>query len=63
MAKCSLCRKSLFRCECNSGGSTSEKVKGKRTGNTVRSDGRVVCPCGCYVVNGTCTNFTCSTRR
>ena len=62
MPKCMLCRKSLFRCKCNSPDTPGKVKKEKGTGNITRG-GIVWCgSCQCRVINGTCTNKTCSTH-
>ena len=76
MARCMGCNKSLFRCRCHSGGGTPEKeqvkVKGKdgrtrsvtrNTGNTVNGGVTWCGRCSCRVLNGRCTNVTCSSHR
>jgi hypothetical protein len=73
MAKCMLCRKSLFRCRCYESGGIAEKttaqVKDKNgrtrtvtrnTGNTVRNGNTWCGTCSCRVLDGRCTNVQCS---
>ncbi|HEY8590204.1 MAG TPA: hypothetical protein VIL55_11695 [Naasia sp.] len=72
------CRKSLLRCDCWSNPTKpvkeTTKVKGKdgrertvtRNSKTVTVDARGIewcARCRCRVMNGTCSNVTCSTRK
>lgn len=60
MAKCRFCRKSELICKCYS----STPPTRRKTGTVTDRNGIEWCvPCGCRVINGRCTNVTCSTRR
>lgn len=61
MARCLLCKRSLFKCRCHS---APGQVKNKKTGTTTDRNGIEWCgACSSRVMNGRCTNTTCSTRK
>lgn len=61
MARCMVCRKSLLRCNCWSGGTEKKKpAAGSKVRNVVKNGIEWCGKCSCRVINGRCTNAQCS---